>query len=72
MRITADWIRCRLVDSRGSMKPLARPIETQFLFQIFLRLPVVKRSRIGWARGAPSRFESSTRSASSSSMYWDE
>ena len=38
-----------LVDSSGSMKPPARPIATTFLFQIFLRLPVVKRSSRGCA-----------------------
>ena len=57
--VTADWIRWMLVDSSGSMKPLERPIATQFLFQNFLRLPVVKRSGRGSRKRAPSRFASS-------------
>ena len=43
------WIRWMLVDSSGSRKPLARPSATQFLFQNFLRRPVVKRSKRGSA-----------------------
>ena len=36
------WMRWMLVDSSGSMKPLASPSAMQFLFQNFLRRPVVK------------------------------
>ena len=63
-----DWIRWMLVDSSGSMKPLARPIATTFLFQNFLRLPVAKRSTRGSASGSPSRLAITTAVASSSLM----
>ena len=33
------WIRWMLVDSSGSMKPLARPTATQFFFQCSRRWP---------------------------------
>src|SRR5450631_2407231 len=58
-----------LVDSSGSRKPLARPIATTFLFQIFLRMPVVNLSGRGSARARPSRLFSSVAAASSSLMY---
>ncbi len=44
-----------LVDSSGSMKPEARPEATQFLFQNFLRMPVVNLSLRGSASARPSR-----------------
>ena len=61
-----DWIRWMLVDSSGSRKPLARPSATTFLFQHFLRRPVVKRSSLGSASALPSRFASRVAAASSS------
>jgi hypothetical protein len=67
-RATADWMKWMLVDSSGSMKPLARPIATQFRFQNFLRMPVTKRSGRGSASASPSRFASSVAAASSSLM----
>ena len=65
MPICTRWM---LVDSSGSTKPLARPIETTFLFQARLRLPVTKRIGRGSASGAPSRLLISTAVASSSLM----
>ncbi len=57
-----------LVDSSGSMKPHDRPIDTQFLFQALLRLPVRKRTGRGSASGSPSRLLIRMAVASSSLM----
>ena len=61
-------MRWMLVDSSGSMKPLASPSAMQFLFQNFFRRPVVKLKNRGSARALPSRFASSVAAASSSLM----
>ena len=42
------WI---LVDSKGSMNPPDSPIATQFLFQNFLRFPVVNLMTFGEESG---------------------
>ena len=60
------WIRWMLVDSRGSMKPLASPTAMQFLFQASGGRYELDRTGIGGGR--PSRFASSTAVASSSLM----
>jgi hypothetical protein len=62
------WIRWMLVDSSGSMKPEARPSDRQFLFQLFLRRPVVKRRKLRSAMGWPPRLPSNRAPASSSLM----
>ena len=58
--------RWMLVDSSGSMKPLARPRATQLRFQNFLRMPVTNLSGRGSASASPSRFASRVAAASSS------
>jgi hypothetical protein len=58
--------RWMLVDSSGSMNPLASPSATQFLLHIFLRRPAVKRRKRGSASCAPSRLPMSVAAASSS------
>jgi len=57
-----------LVDSKGSRKPPARPSAMQFLFQSFLRRPVVNLKKRGSAFGLPSKLAISVAAASSSLM----
>ena len=57
-----------LVDSSGSMNPLASPTAMQFLFQARRRRPVTNLIVRGSAVGRPSRLASSTAVASSSLM----
>jgi hypothetical protein len=57
-----------LVDSRGSRKPLDRPIATTFLFQKALRRPVLNLSTRGSPTFGVGRFSSSVEVASSSLM----
>src|SRR6186713_1754828 len=55
-----------LVDSKGSMKPLDNPRDTQFLFHTWRRLPVWNFSTRGTVNGLPSmEFRSSSFAASS-------
>ena len=57
-----------LVDSSGSTKPAARPNDTTFLFQAFLRRPALMRISQGSLTGVPPESLSSLARASSSDM----
>ena len=58
-----------LVDSSGSMKPLARPMATQFLLQVLRRWPGRNLMTRGSVRTLPSMLPSSVCFAASSEMY---
>ncbi|MNV49981.1 hypothetical protein D3C71_1419610 [compost metagenome] len=67
-RTTALMVRWMLVDSSGSMKPLASPSATTFLFQAFNRRPLRNGTSQGSRSGGPSTSPSSLACASSSDM----
>jgi len=67
-RTTALMARWMLVDSSGSMKPLARPSDTTFRFHAFNRRPVRNGTSHGSRRAGAPTSRSNLARASSSDM----